>query len=63
MAKWECCGEAFSSEEELARHDVEVHGAAREPVASCCGLRFFTREGLEAHRRTVHGEGARGEPS
>lgn len=56
MAKWQCCGREFASEEELARHDVDAHGAVREPVGSCCGVRFFTRQGLEEHQKAAHGK-------
>lgn len=51
MARWECCGREFDSEEALARHDVEVHGASRTPVGTCCGVAFYTREALEEHAR------------
>lgn len=63
MTRWQCCGRQFESEEELVRHDVETHGAAREPVGSCCGLRFYTQQGLEEHRRTAHGQAAPGTQS
>lgn len=61
MTKWQCCGREFASEEELIRHDVEAHGAVREPVGSCCGVRFFTARGLEEHRQAAHGEADRSE--
>ncbi|MCS7173728.1 MAG: hypothetical protein N0A24_10250 [Armatimonadetes bacterium] len=56
MGRWQCCGRQFDSEEASVRHDVEAHGAAREPVGTCCGLAFYTREGLEEHARTAHGQ-------
>lgn len=56
VGKWACCGREFATEEDLARHDVEVHGAARTPVGICCGVRFFTPQGLEQHRRHAHGQ-------
>ncbi len=58
MGRWQCCGREFESEEDLVRHDVEAHGAAREAVGSCCGVRFYTRQGLEDHMQTVHGKAA-----
>ncbi len=59
MARWQCCDRRFPSEEDLIRHDVEVHGAAREPVGTCCGVRFYTQERLEEHVRTCHGRSPR----
>jgi len=52
-----CCGIEFTSEEELARHQVHQHGAPRAAVGTCCGLEFYTEEGLREHLRVGHGKG------
>ncbi len=45
MARWHSCNGEFESEEALARHDVEVHGAVRGPVGTCCGFLPGPRDG------------------
>ncbi|MDQ7819226.1 MAG: hypothetical protein QN173_02245 [Armatimonadota bacterium] len=55
MAELSCCGLTFASAEDLARHEVTVHGAHKPVAGTCCGLEFYTRSGLDEHRRTAHG--------
>jgi hypothetical protein len=56
MAELSCCGLTFGSAEELARHEVKVHGVRKPVAGSCCGVQFYTQAGLEEHRRTAHGQ-------
>lgn len=54
MAKFSCCGIDFATEEELARHQVKMHGAQKPAVGKCCGIEFYTNEGLKDHQRAAH---------
>jgi len=56
MAKFSCCGQDFATEEELARHQVKVHGAPKKVTGTCCGQDFYTLETLRQHERAVHGK-------
>lgn len=58
MAQYSCsiegCGVSFEKEEDLLRHEVEVHGIESEVKHTCCGVDYYTDEGFKEHQETVH---------
>ncbi len=45
---------SFEKEEDLLRHEVEVHGIESEVKHTCCGVDYYTDEGFKEHQETVH---------
>jgi len=60
MARLECCGLEFATDEALAQHRVNAHFEHGKIAGSCCGVDFLTQEGLTEHQRAAHsGKGER----